>query len=38
LGWSSSIENWLLTLALPVWKTDVKSILHVWRSKGNLIL
>ena len=34
LGWSSSIENWLLTLTLPVWKTDVKSILHVWRSKA----
>lgn len=34
LGWLSSLENWLLTLTLPVWKTDVKSILHVWRMKG----
>jgi phosphatidylglycerophosphate synthase len=33
LGWSSSLENWLLTLTLPAWQTDVKSILHVWRLK-----
>jgi CDP-diacylglycerol--glycerol-3-phosphate 3-phosphatidyltransferase len=33
LGWSSSLENWLLTLSLPAWQTDVKSILHVWRLK-----
>jgi phosphatidylglycerophosphate synthase len=33
LGWLSSLENWLLTLTLSAWKTDVKSILHVWRLK-----
>jgi CDP-diacylglycerol--glycerol-3-phosphate 3-phosphatidyltransferase len=33
LGWVSSIENWLLTLTFSTWTTDVKSIIHVWRSK-----
>jgi len=33
LGWISSIENWLLTLTLSTWTTDVKSIFHVWRTK-----
>jgi CDP-diacylglycerol--glycerol-3-phosphate 3-phosphatidyltransferase len=32
LGWISSIENWLLTLTLSTWTTDVKSIFRVWRS------
>lgn len=32
LGWVSSIENWLLTLTLSTWTTDVKSIFHVWRT------
>jgi len=32
LGWISSIENWLLTLTLSTWTTDVKSIFHVWRT------
>jgi CDP-diacylglycerol--glycerol-3-phosphate 3-phosphatidyltransferase len=31
IGWISSIENWLLTLTLSAWVTDVKSIFHVWR-------
>jgi phosphatidylglycerophosphate synthase len=33
LGWTSSIENWLLTLTVSEWATDVKSILHIWNSK-----
>lgn len=33
LGWISSIENWLLTLTLSRWQTDVKSVFHVWWGK-----
>jgi CDP-diacylglycerol--glycerol-3-phosphate 3-phosphatidyltransferase len=32
IGWINSIENWLLTISLNKWATDVKSIFHVWRS------